>query len=582
MDAVTLYEQALADGVRFELVDGEVIIEAKPEQRHWLQRLKPHKADIVALLGGNGHAEPAPESHELAETGTPAPWVPFPVNVLPEPVREFTAAAADALGCDASYVALPMLATLAGCVGTSRQIRLKQSWAEPCVLWCVSIGRSGTLKSPAWEAAIRPLQTVQTRAFRDHAAAMDEYTVALALFDADYAQWKKTGRKKGEPAPERPAEPVARRYVASDTTIEALATLLADNPRGLLLARDELSGWLSSFDAYRNGRGGDVAHWLSIHRAGPVTIDRKTGQRRTMYIPRAAVSVGGTIQPAVLRASLLGDDGRGLFWVNGMAARLLLAMPPEQPKRWREADVTRDVSGRIEWLVGDLLSLRPQSDGFGGVEPVDVPLQADARQEFIAFAEAHAAEQTALGDNLAACWSKLEGYAARFALLFQLIRQAAGEASGDAVELPDMRGGIELSRWFGQEAARIYRDLGDITDGPRGRQARERAQLVEWIRERGGTVTARELQQGPRRFRGSIDAAEAALYDLVKAGYGKWRDLPTTPQGGRPARAFSLGNGYGTPLKPEENDGSVAVASVAAEKVDERHSGNGHDQWGEV
>jgi len=244
------------------------------------------------------------------------------------------------------------------------------------------------------------------------------------------------------------------------------------------------------------------------------------------------------------------------------------------------AMLTRDVSGRIERLVGDLLSVRPQSDGFGGLEPVDVPLQADARQEFIAFAEAHAAEQTALGENLAACWSKLEGYAARFALLFQLIRQASGDARGDAVELPDMRGGIELSRWFGQEAARIYRDLGDITDSPKGRQARERAQLVEWIRERGGTVTARELQQGPRRFRGSIDAAEAALHDLVKSGHGKWQDLPTTPRGGRPARAFSLGNGYTTHANPEQSRGSVAVASVAAEKVDERHSGNGHDQWG--
>ena len=69
--------------------------------------------------------------------------------------------------------------------------------------------------------------------------------------------------------------------------------------RGLLLSRDELGGWIASFDQYKARAGSDTANWLSMHRAGPITIDRKTG-RRIIHVPRVAVSVTGGIQPEVL------------------------------------------------------------------------------------------------------------------------------------------------------------------------------------------------------------------------------------------------------------------------------------------
>ena len=94
-------------------------------------------------------------------------------------------------------------------------------------------------------------------------------------------------------------------YVCQDCTVEALAVLLEQHPRGLLLARDELSGWVNSFDAYKSCRGADVAHWLSMHRAEPIRVDRKTG-RRVIYVPRAAISIAGTVQPAVLKTALVG------------------------------------------------------------------------------------------------------------------------------------------------------------------------------------------------------------------------------------------------------------------------------------
>jgi len=51
------------------------------------------------------------------------------------------------------------------------------------------------------------------------------------------------------------------------TSTEALQRLLADNPRGLLHVRDELAGWLGSFDRY-GGNGADRSFYLECWNGG--------------------------------------------------------------------------------------------------------------------------------------------------------------------------------------------------------------------------------------------------------------------------------------------------------------------------
>ena len=59
-----------------------------------------------------------------------------------------------------------------------------------------------------------------------------------------------------------------------------------------------------------------------MFRAGTVVVDRKTGERRTLFISRAAVSITGGIQPGVLAHALTPE-----FLDAGLAARLLMAQP---------------------------------------------------------------------------------------------------------------------------------------------------------------------------------------------------------------------------------------------------------------
>ena len=82
--------------------------------------------------------------------------------------------------------------------------------------------------------------------------------------------------------------------MTSDATVEKLGEILNENPRGLLVLRDELSGWLRTLD--RSGREGDREFFLeSWNGTGSYTFDRIG--RGTVRVGSMTVSLFGGIQP---------------------------------------------------------------------------------------------------------------------------------------------------------------------------------------------------------------------------------------------------------------------------------------------
>jgi len=486
------------------------------------------RALVEALVQQSQGITPAPPLAAKTHLCHVEPFVSFPLSALPEPIGRFAAEAACAMGCDPSFVALPLLSGLASAIGNTRCIQLKNSWAEPAIVWTAIVGDSGTLKSPALELVLRPIRERQNAAIRRHAEVLKTHENELAEYERAFAIWKRG--KSGEP-PLKPKEPVPARCWCDDSTVEALAMLLLQNPRGLLMARDELSGWLGSFDRYAQGRGSDVAKWLEMFGGRPMIVDRKTGSARMIYVPRAAVSIAGGIQPEPLRRAL-GMEYRE----NGLAARLLLACPPRCAKRWTEAEVSPAVVAAVAGVFEKLFSLQSDVTRDGELQPVVVPLTVNGKAAWIDFYNAHAREHAELTGDLSAAWSKLEGYAARLALVVHLARWAAGDSAltePNAVDEISISAGGELSAWFGHEARRVYAILSE-TDADR-----QRRRLMELIERKGGAVTVREVMRSSHDFQ-NADKAELALGQLAEAGLGQWQAVQTTEAGGRPTRRFAL------------------------------------------
>jgi len=491
---------------------------------------------------------------------SPEPWMPFPVEALPEPVRGFVTAAAKAIGCDPTFIVMPLLAVLAAAIGSTRTLMLKAGWFAPAILWTVVIAESGSMKTPAHRLALAAIMARQKKSLSQHALAYREYEDELDRYKADLAAWK--GKKDPSiPRPDEPLEPFAERCIVSDTTVEALAPILDKNPRGLLLGCDELAGWFNGFNAYKSGgKGSDLQNWLKMADGSAIIVDRKGGGKQggplTLCIPHAYCSVTGGIQPGILRKTLANRE----LVDSGFLARLLLAMPPRQSKRWSDEGIDPKAEAELAALIERLYELQPNRDEDGNPIPVAVRMKAEAKDLWVRFYNAHAGEQEELTGDLAAGWSKLEQIPARLALVLHFTRWAAGDptlASADAIDAATMEAAITLAEWFKYETRRVYGVLAE------GEEAREQRELVELIERKGGSLTARELMRSkPGQYR-VADDAEAALQGLAKAGLGTWQPSPASNTGGRPTRRFQLHSANDTDetQKSPRADGVLSVSN---------------------
>lgn len=207
-------------------------------------------------------AEAAADWPEPADLLSSAPVPRFPADFLPGAFGEFAASQAFDLQAPLDFVAIPLLIAAAAAIGKDFRMAPKAhaSWTERACLWGACIGHVGESKTPAFSAALAPIWPLQKKwreAFEEelkvHRAAAGRARMIKKQWEADV----KAALRKGEEIPslpegaEPPAPPAAREMITIDATQERIALLLMHNPRGMLLFRDELSGWFSSFNQYR-------------------------------------------------------------------------------------------------------------------------------------------------------------------------------------------------------------------------------------------------------------------------------------------------------------------------------------------
>ncbi len=446
----------------------------------------------------------------------PQPYQRFPVECLPRPLARLAEEGSQALGCDPAYVALPSLAVCAAAIGNNRELYLKNTWQEPSIIWTMIVGESGTLKTPPFKIAMRPLYQAERQ-------WGDEYKQALRQWNADRERIKEDGG-------EQPDRPTHKRVYCADVTIEKLAEILEENPRGVLLARDELRGWLSSFCRYRAGSGSDLPNWLELFSAGVLTYDRKTGERRHVTVPRAACSVTGGIQPGILAKAVNNEH-----FDSGMVARILMAWPDRRKKKWTENDISRTTQENYHEIVDRLLNLQPfQSPGRPSM-PHRLLLTSEAKAIWVDFYDSWAETQADSEGDLASAYSKLEGYAARLAMLHHIVTMLDLGVDDKRNVLPaSVEAGTALIRWFAREAERVYASMRE------SEEQRDVRRLTEWVRSRGGATTARDLRRSnPARY-AAEGSSHSALDSLVGLGFGCWVSRPSGEMGGRPTEEFHL------------------------------------------
>jgi len=413
-------------------------------------------------------------------------YKPFPVEALPDPVGRYVAETADGIGCDPAFVALPLIGAAGAAIGSSREIAMDAEWKQPPIFWTLIVGESGTSKSPALAKALRFTQHRHDEAMREFRQQADQAEVEDMRYAASIAEWKRNGCD-GEP-PTKPIVLTPDRCLVDDTTLEALCVTLEENPEGVLLANDELSGWFGSFDRYKGGGGvasSDAAYWLKMFDGAPVTVDRKGRDRRKgpIHVPRAYVSVVGGIQPAILERVISGQNTE-----NGMAARFLYSFPPERLEEYTEPKASCEVQTMMT-VFDRLFELAAK---FDDGTPELVTLTDEAKAVLVQYINRSKREQLELTGGVRAAWVKLRNYALRFTLLIHCLR-CAGDADRPLHELAadadSAKAAIHIVDWFGREARRIYATFNESADQRKVRR------LAEYVARKGGELTIREAQK---------------------------------------------------------------------------------------
>jgi hypothetical protein len=407
--------------------------------------------------GRNNHGRPLAGGNDsvfqdLADLPNPEE---FPISALPITLRQFVREAAASVGCPVDYTGLSALAAVSAAIGDTRRIVIKRDWTEGAAIFGMIVGGPASKKTTAMNLALKPVRERQMALKTEYKRQQEEYKSA-------YANYRNA--LKDDPDAREPEKPTLGRIYADDTTVERLADVLHENRRGLLIIKDELSGWLGSMNQYKQGgKGADRQFWLSAHTNQPVVVDRKSLEE-PVILARPFVSIIGGIQPEVLPD--FGKD-RG----DGLIDRFIPVYPKPRVGRWTDDEISDHVHEEYKATLGRLYKLRHANEDEDPF-PSRVGMTSEAKALFVAEYNRLHDELEAPGfpQRLRPAWGKLEAYFARFALIIAMARLAELGDSDDSndsdfreyrekIIREDMVGAAQLLAYFKNHARRVYTGL---------------------------------------------------------------------------------------------------------------------------
>lgn len=440
-------------------------------------------------------------------------------------------AAADVKGAPLDFAALALLSTSSAVVGNSRWAVPWDGWKEPPTIWGMLIGDPSSGKSPALDAVLDPIKAIDNALSAAYVAARQEWAGNDEVAKLKLAKWKGDAKAAiadgGEP-PAKPfdadagAPPVRGRIRITDTTTEKAADLMRDSWRGLLLSRDELSGWLASMDRYSGG--GDRPFWLEAFGGRGFTVDRKNSPE-PIIVGHLSIAILGGTQPDKLDSLLVRNDDDGLL------ARFLVVYPATPP-------LSRP-TGTLDLLIMQtamerLRGLEPIENDDGSLRPYFLQLDDAAQDALHEFRGQCREWESDVSGLMKSHIGKLSGLAVRVATNLALLDWAA-TGNGSVTHISASHIG-RACHYVGEHLrGHAFRAYGAASLPPEVRAAGKIAAIIkaEGLR----SVSTREIQR--RCIAGLQSAKEIAPAFTVLENAG-WITLLPHQWQGRPAKVYGV------------------------------------------
>lgn len=489
------------------------------------------RADNQTLTGVNKTMETEwPEPGEIT-TEHLLPVEAIPVGIIPDEFRDWNVDIAHRMQCPADFTSVAAVVAVSAVIGAGCAIRPKKNddWEVVPNLWGGIVARPSMLKSPSLAEVMKPLTRLEAEEKERYDEDMKVYNAGNEKYKAQREALKQEmlNAAKGKAKPGRDMsvietelaaldpneEPTRRRYRTNDTTVEKLGELLNENPRGILVFRDELTGLLSSWD--REDRQSDRAFFLEGWNGNQSFITDRIG-RGTIDVGNVCISILGGIQPAKLTAYLL--QAAGSLTNDGMIQRFQLLVYPDEPKTWELVDEKPDTDAKnrvynIFKILADMDFITAGAMQENGGRPY---FRFDEEGQAIFYewlteleTRLREEEQPMMCEHLA----KFRSLMPSLALIFHLIKTAAGGIPGPVTAEAASKAAA-WTEYLESHARRIYGLIADT-------RTKSAAALAGKIRD--GKVkdgfTVREIYPKGWTMLNTPELVETACQELMEVNW---------------------------------------------------------------
>lgn len=368
----------------------------------------------------------------------------FPLEIFPKAIRDIIEALEEYENYNVDFTSASFLTVFAAAMGNTWSVRFMTGWVSRPIIYMVLVGSPSCGKTPPLQQAVAPLLKLD-----------GEYDMIYCKEMETYRRWERMSAKQREKhsLPEEMKMPQRKCHVVVDSTVEALIGALRDNPRGVLIYKDEIDSLLSNFNRYNSS---DEGYFLSLFSGTPFKYSRKSNNEH-IFLANPYCSIIGTTQPG-----RLGEQFGGKRMMNGFSSRFLKVYPEiDKMPSWNDTAMPDSVLEEWERIIRKVVTVTPSTDQEGKATSIELLFSQEAKLRVIQWKDEvnNKAYAETDSDAVRALCGKLETYLVRFCLVIQIMHCICGESGMDKIEPGTAELAIRLTEYFRNMESRIAPEI---------------------------------------------------------------------------------------------------------------------------
>ena len=454
----------------------------------------------------------------------------FPINTLPEVIRNYAIAIAESTQTPIDMAATSAIAVLSVCLQGKYKVQPKQDWTEPLNTFVLNVMEPSERKSAVESAMVKPLNIYEQEYNKKNAGLFEKTKMQKRILEKrqrvieeQFSKGKATDEDVTKIADEianfKELKPL--KLFVDDITAEKLVSVLADS--------DEKTAILSSESGIFDTLAGKYSQMVGIdamlkgYSGDSIKVDRIGRTSEVINNPKLTILL--MAQPCVIQGLMQNSSFRN----RGLTARFLYCRPLSfvGKRVYRSKPLTKDVYIKYESCITNLLE----------DESVDELITFSKEADLLIEKFSNELEPRLKGDlsDISDWAGKLVGNICRIA---GLICRSSTHRTTDFLKVPDplvvskeqMESAIKIGEYFIEHAKSIFMIMSNSSEVKDNCK-----KVVEFLKRKGKSEFNRRDLMRQFKTLENADAAQLVINRLIDYGYIAEKNTFASVKGGRPA-----------------------------------------------